>query len=100
MFSSMNSSNSSLDLHNRKRSHWTARSIQDLERRGDHHCSGGRKLLQITKMGQPELTTAMHEIVVRERWRETGGLAGIRADGLHSHSEDVALHGQELRTLR
>src|SRR5882724_10819479 len=96
MFSSLISS---LNLHNRKRPHRTPRSVQDLERRGDKHSAGRWKQLQIAKVRESELTTAVHEVMVRERWREARRLAGVRADGFHSHAEHIALRGQELRTF-
>ena len=70
-------------------------SADNFQRRRNDNSSGRRKLVKIAQAGQTKLPTAVHQVVVGERWIEGGGLAGIGSDCLYPDAQDVALFGKE-----
>src|SRR5579863_6937564 len=78
----------------------TPRAVDDLQRRGNDHRTGGRQLIEIGQARDPEAIRAVHDRVAGEHRLERRSLAGIRADRLDAHAENIALPGEERHRLR
>src|SRR5215469_16671424 len=72
-----------------------ARSADDLQRSSNDNSTGWRELIKVAQARQTELSTAVHQIVVRERWIESGCLSGIGPHCLHAHTKHVSFLGQK-----
>src|SRR5260370_26150315 len=77
-----------------------AGAVDDLQRRSNDHRPGRRQLVEIGQARQPETVGAVHDGVTGKHGIETVRLAGIRPDGLHTHTENVALLCHERHRLR
>jgi hypothetical protein len=53
---------------------------------GDDDGAGWRKLIEITETSQSKLAAPVHEVMIRERRVESGGLSSVGADCLHANT--------------
>src|SRR6267142_4584221 len=82
-------STAALDLRGRQGKHAQRASgaVDDLERRSDHHGSGGRQVLEIGEARETEPVRSVHDAVAGKHGIEGGGLPRIGTDGLDAHAE-------------
>src|SRR6516164_11417321 len=67
----------------------------NFQRCSNDNRAGRRKLVKIAQARQTKLSTAMHKVMVGERWIESGSLASISSDRLYTYPQDVALLGKQ-----
>ena len=72
---------------------WTARASDNFERCGDYDGARRWKLVEIGKTCKSKFTAAMHQIVIRKRWIESGGLTSISPHRFYANTEDVPFLG-------
>src|SRR5215469_1179677 len=75
---------------------WATGAARDFERRGNHHRSGGRQLIQVYQAGNAEFAGAMHRGVVGKWWVEGSRLPRVRPNGLDADTQHVTLMGEKL----
>src|SRR5580700_2051239 len=89
-----------LRRHEREYAQRAAGTVDDLQRRSNDHRAGRRQLVEIGQARQSESVGAVHDGVAGKHRIETVSLPGVCADGLHTHTENVALLRQKWHALR
>src|SRR5260370_20524890 len=89
--------------HEREYAQRAAGAVDDLQWRSNDNRPGRRQLVEIGQARQPETVGAVHDGVAGKHGIETVRLAGVRPDGLHTHTENGAVpcpgrHALRLRT--
>src|SRR6202050_3038695 len=87
------------DRRNRDHAQGAAAAAHELERRRNDHRARRRQLIEMAQAGQTELSGAVHDGVVRERWVECARLTRIRADRFDADTQHVTVMREHTRRI-